>query len=92
MKFKMSLMHWPLNLRNSLDQWRLLPLEQLIVSLVLSLNQLMLLRGCQRVQLSGPGLPGVWQLAGDFSLSLLAHGDEAGEEKKGEWEMELEKE
>ena len=44
------------------------------------------------MQLSGPGLPGVWQLAGDFSLSLLAHGDEAGEEKKGEWEMELEKE
>ena len=44
------------------------------------------------MQLPCPGLPGVWQLAGDFSLSLLAHGDEAGEEKKGEGEMELEKE
>jgi hypothetical protein len=38
-----------------------------------------------------PGLPDVWQLAGDFSLSLLAHGDAAGKEEKGEGETELEK-
>ena len=44
------------------------------------------------MQLSWPGLPDVWQRTGNFSLSLLAHGDEAGEEKKGEGEMELEKE
>ena len=37
-------------------------------------------------------LPGVWQQAGDFSPSLLGHGDEAGEEEKGEGDMELEKE
>ena len=37
-----------------------------------------------------PGRPGVSQLAGEFSLSLLAHGDEAGEEEKGEGETELE--
>ena len=42
------------------------------------------------MQLPWPGLPGVWQLAGDFSLSLLAHGDEAGEEEKGETEQEKE--
>ena len=41
------------------------------------------------MQLPWPGLPGVWQLAGD---SLLAHGEEAGEEEKGEGETELEKE
>ena len=52
----------------------------------------MLLGECQLVQPSWPELPGVWQLAGDFSLSLLAHGDEAGEEEKGEGETELEKE
>ena len=39
-----------------------------------------------------PGRPGVSQLAGEFSLSLLAHGDEAGEEEKGVGETELEKE
>ena len=52
----------------------------------------MLLSECQLVQLSWPDLPGVWQLAGDFSLSLLAHGDEAGKEEKGEGYTELEKE
>ena len=44
------------------------------------------------MQLPWPGLPGVWQLAGVFSLSLLAHGDELGEEEKGERVAELEKE
>ena len=43
------------------------------------------------VQLSWPGLPGVGQHAGIFSLSLLAHGGEAGEEEK-EGEMEMKKE
>ena len=43
------------------------------------------------MQLSWPGLPDVWQRAGNFSLSLLAHGDEAGKEEKGEGETELEK-
>ena len=52
----------------------------------------MLLGECQLVQPSWPELPGVWQLAGDFSLSLLAHGDEAGEEEKWVGETELEKE
>ena len=44
------------------------------------------------MQLSWPGLPGVWQLAGDFSLSLMVLGDEAGKEEKGEEETETEKE
>ena len=75
-----------------MDQWRLLALEQLVVSLLLLLNQLMLLRGCRLVQLSWPGLPGVWQLAGDFSLSLLAHSEQAGEEEQADMVTELKKE
>ena len=86
MKLKVSLRQWQLSLRNSL------PLEQLVVILLLSLSQLMLLGECQLVQPSWPELPGVWQLAGDFSLSLMVLGDEAGEEEKGEGETETEKE
>ena len=41
------------------------------------------------MQLPWPGLPDVWQLAGNFSLSLRAHGDEAGEEEKGVGETDL---
>ena len=51
-----------------------------------------MLSECQLVQLFWSGLPGVWQLAGDFSLSLLAHSDEAGKEQQGVEETELEKE
>ena len=61
------------------------------MSLMLSLNQWILLRGYQLVQLSWPGLPDVWQLPANFSLSLLAHSGEASEEEKGEGETELEK-
>ena len=57
---------------------------------MLSLNQLMLLRGCHLVQLSWPGLPGIWQLAGNFSLSLLGHDDKAGKEENGETELKKE--
>ena len=32
-------------------------------------------------QQSEPGLPGVWQRAGDFTLSLKAHGGVAGKEE-----------
>ena len=35
-------------------------------------------------QMSGPGLPGVWQPVIDFSFSLLAHDVEAGEEERRE--------
>ena len=35
-------------------------------------------------QQSEPGLPGVWQRAGDFSLSLKAHGGMAGKEEVDE--------
>ena len=90
MKMNVSLRQWQLSLKSSLDQWRLLGLEQLVLSLVLSLNQL-ILRKCQLLQLSWPGLPDVWQLPANFSLSLLAHGDEAGKEEKGEGETDLEK-
>ena len=52
----------------------------------------MLFRGSQLVQLPWPGLHGVWQLAGNFSLSLLAHGVEVGKQEKGVRVTEQEKE
>ena len=57
---------------------------------MLSLNQLMLLSGCQLVQLSWSGLTGIWQLTGNFSLSLLFHDDKACEEENGETELKKE--
>ena len=62
------------------------------MSLRLTLNKLMKKLQWKLSQLSWPGLPGAWRLAGDSSLFQLVHGVEAGEEERRREEEEQEQE